>query len=204
MKNFSNKYIFLYITALVVIIAGLLSVVSIALKPRQMQNQEIEKAQQILQAAGYDQIAKEDALPLFSKIAAPLESSTQREMYTIQCADGTQGTVIFVDGKGLWGKIWGYVVLADDFNTIKGAVFSHKSETPGLGANITEKKFADSFIGKKIYDSNGKFVSIKILQKGKSGGGVEEANRIDAISGATITSNGVQEMLYKSIKEVEK
>ncbi len=204
MRNFSNRYIFLYISALVLIIAALLAVVSLGLKNRQEHNRQLEKAQQILKAAGYNDVAKELALDLFGKVSKPLESASGREMYAIQCADGTSGTVVYVNGKGLWGPLWGYVVLANDNNTIKGVVFSHKSETPGLGANITEDKFANAFIGKKLYDKNGKFVAIKLLPKGKSGGEVDNDNRVDAISGATITSRGVQEMLYQSLNEIEK
>lgn len=203
MKQFSNKYIFLYISLLVVFIAAILSIVSLQLKPRQEENREQEKMQQILKAAGYGEVEKSMATVLFHEVAEPLSNSANREMYQIRCSDGMQGTVVYVNGKGLWGAIWGYVVLAEDHNTIKGAVFSHKSETPGLGANITEDKFAASFIGKKIRDKDGKFVSIKVLQKSKAGGGVADENRADAISGATITSRGVEQMLFQCLKEIE-
>lgn len=193
MKEFSNRYIFLYITTLVFLTTLLLTGVHIGLKPRQEANKKIEKAQQILRAAGYGDVDKSVAADKFNAVATPIERN-EREAYAIRCADNTNGTVVEVHGKGLWGPIWGYVVLADDQETIKGVVFAHKSETPGLGDKITQEKFTSSFIGKKIVDQNGNFVSVRVLQKGKDNS-VAERNRVDAISGATLTSKGVDKML---------
>ena len=95
-------------------------------------------------------------------------------------------------GAGLWGPIWGYIALNDDGNTIYGTNFSHESETPGLGARITEQEFQKRFEGKHVY-VDGAFKSVEVLKKGsKSANGAES---IDAISGATITSRGVSSML---------
>lgn len=195
MKNFSNTYIFIYVTALVFVIAVVLSAVAIGLKPKQEANKQAEKAQQILKAAGYPDIARAKAVDFFASVAQTKEGQN-REMYTIHCADGSNGTVVALHGKGLWGPIWGYAVLSEDNSTVKGVTFSHKSETPGLGAKITEEDFTRSFIGKKLYDKDGNFVSIKVVPKGK-GGNIAEENRVDAISGATITSKGVDKMLQE-------
>ncbi len=140
MKNFSNKYIFLYITALVTVVALMLTMVSLGLKPLREDNQKVEKAQQILKAAGYGETAKKQALALFDQVTTRQDKDGQ-EHYRIRCADGSMGQVIYVKGKGLWGPIWGYIILAEDNSTIKGVVFDHKSETPGLGARITEETF---------------------------------------------------------------
>ena len=193
MKTFSNRYIFLYITVLVMVIAVLLTAVSMGLKPRREANQKVEKAQQILRAAGYENVGKEAALRMFDSVAARNDIGG-RECYDIRCADGTDGLVMFVEGKGLWGPIWGYVVLADDRATVKGVVFAHKSETPGLGDRITSPEFIRSFVGKKILDKDGNFVSVSVIPKGR-GGEIPEENRVDAISGATLTSKGVNAML---------
>ena len=193
MKTFSNRYIFLYITVLVMVIAVLLTAVSMGLKPRREANQKVEKAQQILRAAGYENVGKEAALQTFDSVAARNDIGG-RECYDIRCADGTDGLVVFVEGKGLWGPIWGYVVLADDRATVKGVVFAHKSETPGLGDRITSPEFTRSFVGKKILDKDGNFVSVSVIPKGR-GGEIPEENRVDAISGATLTSKGVNAML---------
>lgn len=194
MKNYSNKYIFLYISILVVIVVALLTFLTLGLKPRQEANKRADQAVQILRAAGYSQVSANSAADFFDEVAAPLASTDGTEAYTIRCADGSRGTVIRVDGKGLWGALWGYVVVAEDDNTVKGVTFAHKSETPGLGANITEERFTSQFVGKKLHDMEGNFTSVRVLQKGKFPE-VADANRVDAISGATLTSKGVDEML---------
>ena len=191
MKKFSNTYIFVYITALVTVIAVVLTLVSTGLKPRRDRNKEAEKYQQILRAAGHD-IDRSKAVVAFLKLAVPLTEDGRQ--YKIICADGTNGIAIRLDGKGLWGPIWGYAVLTEDGTTVKGVAFDHKSETPGLGAKITEEDFMKSFEGKRLYDKNGNFVSVRVLKAGKEPE-IAEENRVDAISGATITSRGVDEMM---------
>ena len=193
MKNFTNTYIFLYITALVVVIAVVLTLVSTGLKPRRDLNRQGEKCQQILRAAGYENLDRKQAVVLFGEVAETADTSG-REQYRIRCADGEPGMAVRLDGKGLWGPIWGYAVISADGQTLKGVSFDHKSETPGLGAKITEEAFLKSFEGKKLYDSKGNFVSVRVLKPGTNGD-VAEENRVDAISGATITSRGVDEML---------
>lgn len=191
MKKFTNTYIFLYITALVVIIAVVLTLVSTGLKPRRDMNKQAEKCQQILRAAGHD-IDRSKAVEAFSNLAEPLTDDDKQ--YRVICADGTSGIAVRLDGKGLWGPIWGYAVISEDGQTLKGVSFDHKSETPGLGAKITEEAFLKSFEGKKMYDKDGNFVSVRVLKPGTSAE-IAEENRVDAISGATLTSKGVDEML---------
>ena len=193
MKKFSNTYIFVYITALVTVIAVVLTLVSTGLKPRRDHNKEAEKYQQILRAAGHD-IDRSKAVDAFSKLAVPLTEDGRK--YKVVCADGNNGIAVRLDGKGLWGPIWGYAVLTEDGTTVKGVAFDHKSETPGLGAKITEESFMKSFEGKRLYDNNGNFVSVRVLKAGKDPE-IAEENRVDAISGATITSRGVDEMMMQ-------
>ena len=195
MNKFSNTYIFIYITALVVVIAVVLTLVSTGLKPRRDLNKQAEMCQQILRAAGHD-IERSKAVKAFSNLAEPLTDDGRQ--YRVICADGSKGIALRLDGKGLWGPIWGYVVLTEDGTTIKGVAFDHKSETPGLGAKITEEAFMKSFEGKKLYDKNGNYVSVSVLKPGTSTE-IAKENRVDAISGATITSRGVDEMMQSSI-----
>src|SRR5690606_10723584 len=109
--------------------------------------------------------------------------------------DGKRIVVIPMVGKGLWGPIWGYVALESDFNTIYGATFDHQGETPGLGAEITEYFFEGEFAGKTIYNEQGQLVSINV----QKGGAPDDApHAVDGITGGTITSNGVQEMLERT------
>lgn len=110
-----------------------------------------------------------------------------------------QGTDIFVvpvRGKGLWGPIWGHIAFDTDMNTIVGATFDHKGETPGLGAEINQDFFEHQFIGKKIFDENNEFKSITVVKGGvENSTTVKPLHGVDAISGGTITSNGVSDML---------
>ncbi|MDR1761296.1 MAG: NADH:ubiquinone reductase (Na(+)-transporting) subunit C [Bacteroidales bacterium] len=105
--------------------------------------------------------------------------------------DGEEYLIFPVRGKGLWGPIWGYVSVQQDFNTIYGATFDHQGETPGLGAEINKEKFASNFIGKQLFDENNNFTSIRVIK----GGTENNIHAVDAISGGTITSVGVQNMI---------
>ena len=96
----------------------------------------------------------------------------------------------------MWGPIWGYIALDGDMNTIHGASFGHKSETPGLGAEIETKAFQQQFVGEKIFDASGDFISVKVV---KGGAAPQDLHGVDAISGGTITSNGVTEMLQRTL-----
>lgn len=103
--------------------------------------------------------------------------------------------VIQLQGAGLWGPIWGYIGMTSDFQNVVGVVFDHKSETPGLGAEITTPRFRDQFKGKTIF-SGGEFVSIDVVKGGVANMAADlQKHSVDAISGGTITSNGVNNML---------
>ncbi len=108
--------------------------------------------------------------------------------------------IVSVRGSGLWDEIWGSIALEDDFNTIAGASFDHKGETPGLGAEITDNPaFPASFVGKTIYDAQGNLVSVRV-KKGKA---TDPNHEVDGISGATLTGNGVTDMLANGFKYYE-
>lgn len=106
--------------------------------------------------------------------------------------------VLPVYGAGLWDEIWGYVALKTDLNTIEGVTFSHKGETPGLGARITENGVQARYQGKKIFDENGELQAV-IMQKGEGRDYNSEKHKVDGLSGATITANGVNDMLRNYI-----
>lgn len=113
--------------------------------------------------------------------------------------DGKEFYIIPMRGKGLWDAIWGYMAINKDF-TIEGVFFDHASETPGLGANIKERYFMDDFHGEKIVDANHNFQGIAVAK-----GNMDPLNerkddhKVDAIAGATITGNGVSDMINETI-----
>lgn len=110
--------------------------------------------------------------------------------------DGETMYVIPVVGKGLWGPIWGNICLDEDMNTIKGASFGHKGETPGLGAEIIQPFFVNRWIGEKLTDENGTFTKFEIV---KDNSGAAEPKKVDGITGGTITSKGVEEMANRCL-----
>ena len=106
--------------------------------------------------------------------------------------------IIPVVGKGLWGPIWGYICLKEDMNTILGVSFDHKTETPGLGAEINKAFFMDRWKDSKIMDQQGSFVKYEVVKD--NSGAIKGDSKIDGITGGTITSKGVEEMVNRSLK----
>ena len=176
-KNFSNTYIFIYSAVLVVVAALILTVVAVSLKPAQEKNQRAETKQMILKTIGIE-ATRDNADQLYAQHITEADN-----YYTF---DG--GIILPLKGTGLWGPIWGYLAL-DNTSTVVGAVFDHKGETPGLGGEIATDKFASRFIGKKM-DSQ----AIHLKKNADRGNPYE----VDAISGGTMTSNGVTAMLAKA------
>ena len=133
------------------------------------------------------------------KIKEQLEpgKSTQEPVYPIFiCRKGDENLYIIpLIGTGLWGPIWGNIALKADMSTIEGVTFGHKGETPGLGAEISTDIFTSHFPGKTIFDETGNFVSITVVKGGVSNSNINPSHGVDAISGGTITSNGVSDML---------
>ena len=210
----SDVYAIIYSAVVVVIVAFLLAGVSSLLKPKQIDNERLDKKKQILAsinernlvdaAATYDQLIVAD--PIVNANGAEVATKGGFEVKDVNDSNlplyianinGAKKYIIPMTGNGLWGGIWGYIALNDDCNTIYGVYFSHASETPGLGAEIASDKFQNSFtmdkdgnaIVKKVYDENGQ-VALEV-KKGKG----DADYHIDAISGATITCNGLDGML---------
>ena len=117
-------------------------------------------------------------------------------VFVAQLDDGSRKYILPLLGRGLWGPIWGYISLKDDYNTIYGATFAHKAETPGLGAEIANLDFQEQFKGKQIFQDN-KFVSISVV---KGGARPDNAHGVDAVSGGTITSQGLEDMIKDCLR----
>ena len=134
-----------------------------------------------------------------AEVKKPVEK--QRFPIFIAQMDGHKYYVIPLYGKGLWDDIWGYIALEEDANTVKGVKFGHKGETPGLGAEITKKWFEKQFVGEKIFDKDGTFRGITVLKGNKDPENKDkEDHEVDAISGATLTSNGVTRMIKERLQ----
>ena len=184
----SNGYIFLYATILVVVVAALLTAAALWLQPYQERNEKNEKRINILRAAGITDVNKDNAAKLFEQHCT---ASFLLDKQGNASEDGTlplfvidrRISVIPMKGNGLWGPISGYLAIDADGSTIVGANFDHKSETPGLGGEIVTEKFQSQFSGKRIREK-GQLVPIEF----------------DAITGATKTSNGVQDMIDNTLE----
>lgn len=122
----------------------------------------------------------------------------QRFPLYIAEVDGDKYYIVPLYGSGLWDAIWGYISLEDDVNTVKGANFDHKGETAGLGAEITKDWFQDSFKEEKILD-DGNLVGVEVVM-GYTGGNDKDDHQVDGISGSTLTSNGVTNMIQERLK----
>jgi len=113
---------------------------------------------------------------------------------------GKRTYVVPVRGMGLWGPIWGNIAFQENFNTIAGATFDHKGETPGLGAEINTNMFENEFKGKTIFDDKGNFVSVDVVKGGVANSNIPLEHGVDGISGGTITSDGVTAMLENCLE----
>jgi len=203
---------------MVILVAAILSIVAMQLQPLQKKNFEKNKKQNILLSLNI-QTSKENAIEKYDKfivdsyvinhqgekqegvdafsveLAKELEKPVEERNYPIYVGsveEDSKQYVIPVRGKGLWGPIWGFIALEEDYTTVYGANFSHDSETPGLGAEISTREFQKQFIGKKIFDESGNFVSVSVV---KGGVPSDADHAVDGISGGTITSDGVDKML---------
>lgn len=145
----------------------------------------------------YDIIRKINAASASEAEKAALRRELSLPVFVCRNDDGALKYIMPVYGLGLWGAIWGYVSLNDDFNTVYGAIFDHKGETPGLGAEIAFPKFFNQFEGKQLFE-NGQFTSIRVIKGGAPAG---DLHGVNAISGGTITSRGVEEMLKNCLAE---
>lgn len=212
----SNVYTICYAAVMVVLVAFLLAFVSSALKPAQDANVAIDKKKQILASLNVRGIAKSDVEAKYNELiqetyvltpdgqeiegadAFDVETKEIGEkfpIYLAKTAEGEDAYVLPLKGRGLWGGLWGYVAVTLDFEKVLGAYFDHESETAGLGALIKEEKFQSQFIGRPVM-ADGK-VALTVVKKGSS----EVETQIDGVTGATLTSKGVGEMVLTGIQQ---
>jgi len=223
MKTNSNSYTIIYSVIIVVIVAFLLAFVFQALKPMQDANVALDKKKQILNSlnirdlndaqadAKYKEVVVADrVIDEKGKVLLPGTTGGEDAGFKLDSKDYKEGKlalyicrvngetkyVIPVYGMGLWGPISGYIALNADKSTIYGVYFNHESETAGLGAEIKDNKaWQEKFQGKKLFkNGDDKAIALSVEKK------VEDpTTQVDAVTGATLTSNGVRDMLHEAL-----
>lgn len=221
-KTNTNGYTIMFAVIMVVIVGSALAFAATSLQPLQYENIRQEKMQNILATVGvesdragaeklYNQYITEEIVinnegekvegvnAFDIDLAKELKKDPSEQNFPLYVAsvDGGQFYIIPLRGSGLWNAIFGYVALEDDVSTIKGVVFDHLGETPGLGAEITQVWFRERFAGESIMDDDGNFVGVSVV-KGYSDTAKDD-NKVDIISGATITSVGVSDMIQERL-----
>lgn len=220
MNRQSNTYTVIYSAVLVIVVGVVLSVVYQALRPKQLENIADDTRRQILAAARIVPEKNQNISSLFNEhivssyivnasgekvdpnldafnvnVGAESKKPADERLLPVYECNTTDGLkyIIPVYGAGLWGPIWGYLAFDDNGDTIYGAYFAHQGETPGLGAEIEKPAFRDQFDGKNVFASDGAFTSVAVSKPGKEPQGQDW---VHGVSGGTITSQGVQKMLY--------
>lgn len=222
-KTNTNSYTFIFAIIMVVVVGVVLAFAATSLQPLQYENMRQEKMQNILGTVGV-QTDRAGAEALFNQyikeqivldnegqvrenvkafdvdLAKELKKTDSEQNFPLYIAEveGESYYIIPLRGSGLWNAIFGYIALKDDVNTIKGVVFDHLGETPGLGAEITQEWFRHRFDDEKIYDDEGNFVGVSVV-KGEASTSKDD-NKVDAISGATITGDGVSDMISERLR----
>ncbi len=220
-----NTYTFIFAVSMVVVVGAGLAFVYESLKGKQAENQRVKKMMNILGAvnvestrqdaeAKYAEYIKTDQCVVLSSEGVPIEGveafdvdimvefkdkniAVKDRKYPLFVAeiDGEIKYVIPMVGSGLWGPIWGNISVAVDKETIFGARFDHKGETPGLGAEIKMNFFYDQYAGEKISEG-GKYKKISVVKDGSG----PDPGKVNGITGGTITSKGVEEMMDRTVQ----
>ena len=225
MNRDSNAYTFIFATLMVLVVASVLAFTASSLKDLQDSNVRKEKMQNILATIGVE-TDREQAETLYNKYITgelSLTSSGDLDQEVIAfeinlnnelkkpaneqrfplyeaSVEGEKYYIVPLRGAGLWNAIWGYIALEEDKNTIKGAVFDHVGETAGLGAEITQEWFQNRFLGEKVFDQNGNLVGINVSKTNNDPKDLDkDDHEVDAISGATITGDGVTNMILERL-----
>ena len=196
----SNSYIIIYSAILVVIVAFLLAFVYQALKPMQDANVALDVKKQILYSLNIRDLDGAEAEAKYAEVVKEEAEKDGRKYYLCEIG-GEDILVVSLKGMGLWGGISGYVAIhGDDTPTVYGAYFNHESETAGLGAEIKDSQaWQEKFIGKKVFVDGTQDVALSIVKKVD-----DPSTQVDVVTGATLTSNGVDAMLKACLKDAGK
>lgn len=198
----SNAYIIIYSTILVVVVAFLLAFVFQALKPMQDANVALDVKKQILNSLNLRGLDGDEAEAKYAEVVKDEAEKDGRKYYMCNI-NGENVMVVELKGMGLWGGISGYIALHNQNQpTVYGVYFNHESETAGLGAEIKDSQaWQEKFIGKKVFvnPEDGSEVALSVVKK------VEDpTTQVDCVTGATLTSNGVNDMIKTGLKDAGK
>ena len=192
----NNAYIIIYSAVLVVIVAFLLAFVYQALKPMQDANVALDIKKQILYSLNIRNLDGAEAEAKYAEVVKEEKDVDGQKVYACD-VNGQKVVVVALKGMGLWGGISGYLAIDKD-SKVFGAYFNHESETAGLGAEIKDSQaWQEKFIGKKIFDENGNVI-LSVVKKVEN-----PESQVDCVTGATLTSNGVDAMLKDCLKNVK-
>jgi Na+-transporting NADH:ubiquinone oxidoreductase subunit C len=196
-----NLYALAYAAVLGTVCALLLTAVAGVTAPYRQANAEAEETLNILTVLKVPLEADTSA----RQLGEVFENNVREEqrgniaLYIYSPSEGQiQAVALRFAGRGLWGPIKGFLALEPDMKTIRGVTFYEQEETPGLGGEIISSSFRDQFVGKSIVDESGN-PGIIINSDGEPA-----PNKVDAISGATMTCDKVQAMLNSAIEEIVK
>lgn len=216
----SSSYTITFAGILSLISSLLLSGVFMLLKDKQDENKKLDRQINILKAAQINPQTMSQAKEMYQKLVTPLTIDENGQEHPLIDSNNKKGLDIYaikneqeqiiayvypIEGKGLWSSLYGYLAVDSKGISIKGITFYQQGETPGLGAEIEKEWFRNNFIGKSLQRDNA-FFGIKVA-KGLAVLDKEyksyPQNLVNGISGATITGDGVSEMLKKIPKNYE-
>ena len=192
----SNAYIIIYSSILVIVVAFLLAFIFKALKPMQDANVALDQKKQILYSLNIRGLDGHEAEAKYAEVVKEEKTENGQTVYLCN-VNGEDVCVFAMKGMGLWGGISGFVAIHDqDGPTVYGAYFNHESETAGLGAEIKDSQaWQEKFIGKKVFKDGNDDVALSVVKK------VEDPEtQVGCVTGATLTSNGVNDMIHEGLK----
>ena len=221
----TNSYTIVYSAVLVIVVAFLLAFVFQALKPMQDANVALDKKKQILYSLNIRDLASDQAydnkykevvladqiIAADGSVKAEGKQGGENDGFRLNSADYKAGRlalyvckvggdtkyVVPVYGMGLWGPISGYIAINSDKKTVFGAYFNHEGETAGLGAEIKDNvKWQEKFQKKNVFSADGSAVALSVAKNV-----TDPTSQVDAVTGATLTSDGVTLMLHDCLSQ---
>ena len=194
-----NVYTLFYSASLGIICALILTFAASFTAPYKKANAEAEEVKNILLALNIsipEKVSSEELLQIYEKNIKEEQKGAILVYVTIPSSENEGAVAMRFSGPGLWGPIKGFLALNPEMTEIRGITFYEQEETPGLGGEIVKPSFRDKFVDLSIHNEEG---NLGIIIKS---GSDTAKNRIDGISGATLTCDKVQQMLNVALKNI--